>query len=421
MSTNFSILFYAKKAKTTVEGLAPIYIRVTIDSQRIEYSTQRYVDPAKWSVEGNRVKVTFAEAKTINTYLDALKSKIYDYQQELIRENKEVTYENMRNKILGIEQRRHMLIPIFQQHNNEMEALIGKEYAASTIKRYDTALKHTLSFLKWKFKSSDIDVRDIDHAFITGFEFYLKSIHNCNQNSALKYIKNFGKIVRLCLSNGWIDRDPFINYKSKFKEVERPFLSQEEIDLLLNKHFSMERLNLVKDIFLFSIYTGLAYSDASKLTRHHIRLGIDGEHWIFINRTKTDTRANIPILPIAAEIIEKYRNHPQTLNTGHLLPVMSNQKTNAYLKEIATLCGIHKELTFHVARHTFATTVTLSNGVPIESVSKMLGHRDLRTTQHYAKILDKKVGEDMRQLRERLTAITPSTVETPRIAKVVNF
>jgi len=401
MNAKLSILFYAKRAKTTADGLLPIYIRVTVDGERIEMSTKRYTSPDKWSVEGNRMKGTSAEAKAVNAYLDALKAKVYEYQQQLIREDEEVNAENMRNKILGIEKRKHMLVAIFKQHNDEIKALIGKDYAPATHIRYETSLKHTVHYLQWKYKISDIDIRKIDHEFITGYEFYLKSVCKCCQNTTSKYIKNFGKIIRICLANGWIERNPFINYKSKIIEVERVFLSIEEIEILLNKEFAMERLNQVKDIFLFSCFTGLAYADVKKLSPRNIGLGIDGERWIFINRTKTDTRSNIPILPIAATILEKYRNHPQVVMKGKLLPVLSNQKMNAYLKEIADLCGINKELTFHIARHTFATTVTLSNGVPIESVSKMLGHKNLKTTQHYAKILDLKVSNDMQVLKAK--------------------
>jgi site-specific recombinase XerD len=401
MNAKLSILFYAKRAKTTTDGLVPIYIRVTVDGERIELSTKRYTTPDKWSVEGNRMKGTSAEVKAVNTYLDTLKAKVYEYQQQLIREDEEVNAENMRNKILGIEKRKHMLVAIFKQHNDEIKALIGKDYAPATHIRYETSLKHTVDYLQWKYKISDMDIRKIDHEFITGYEFYLKSVCKCCQNTTSKYIKNFGKIIRICLANGWIERNPFINFKSKIIEVERVFLSIEEIEIMLNKEFAMERLNQVKDIFLFSCFTGLAYADVKKLSTRNIGIGIDGERWIFINRTKTDTRSNIPILPIAVTILEKYRDHPQVTIKGKLLPVLSNQKMNAYLKEIADLCGINKELTFHIARHTFATTVTLSNGVPIESVSKMLGHKNLKTTQHYAKILDLKVSNDMQVLKAK--------------------
>jgi site-specific recombinase XerD len=403
MNTKLSVLFFVKRTKTNPNGLLPIFFRVTVDGARIEFSTKRYAHPDKWSVEGNRMKGTSAEAKATNSYLDALKAKVYDYQQQLIREDELVNLENMRNKILGIDKQSYMLVPIFQQHNNEIKALIGKEYAPATLIRYETSLKHTIDFMKWKYKVSDMDIRKIDHEFITGYEFYLKTVCDCCQNTTAKYIKNFGKIIRICLANGWIVKNPFINYKSKVVEVERPVLTQEEIETMYNKTFITARLNQVKDIFLFSCFTGLAYADVKKLSRRNIGIGVDGERWIFINRTKTDTRSNIPLLPIASAILEKYEDHPQVVNQEKLLPILSNQKMNGYLKEIADLCGINKELTFHIARHTFATTVTLSNGVSIESISKMLGHKNLKTTQHYAKILDLKVSNDMQILKEKFS------------------
>lgn len=403
MNTKLSILFFVKRTKTNVDGLLPIFIRVTVNGERIELSTKRFTTSERWSVEGNRMKGTSAESKATNSYLDTLKAKVYDYQQQLIREDELVNAENMRNKILGIEKRSYMIIGIFQQHNDEIKALIGKDYAAATHVRYETSLKHTADFLKWKYKVSDLDIRKIDHEFITSYEFYLKSVCNCCQNTTSKYIKNFGKIIRICLANGWIQKNPFINYKSKMVEVERAFLSMEEIETMLNKVFVSDRLNQVKDIFLFSCFTGLAYSDVKKLSRKNIAIGVDGGRWIYINRTKTDTRSNIPILPIASYLLEKYEDHPQVVNQDKLLPILSNQKMNSYLKEIADVCEINKELTFHIARHTFATTVTLSNGVPIESVSKMLGHKNLKTTQHYAKILDLKVSDDMKVLREKFS------------------
>ncbi len=401
MNTKISILFYAKRAKTNTNGFIPIYLRVTVDGERIEFSTKRFTHPDKWSIEGSCMKGTSAESKATNSYLDTLKSKIYEHQQQLIWEGELINAENMRNKLLGIEKRSHMLIPIFEKHNDEVKALVGKEFAEATYQRYITSLKHTVNFIKWKYKVSDIDIRKIDHEFITSYEFYFKSICNCCQNTTSKYIKNFGKIIRICLANGWIIRDPFQNYTSKMVEVERPFLSQDELDTMFDKIFSTDRLNLVKDIFLFSCFTGLAYSDVKKLSFKNIGIGVDGERWIYINPTKTDTRSNIPLLPIPSAILEKYRNNPQVINHERLLPILSNQKMNSYLKEIADLCVIHKELTFHIARHTFATTVTLSNGVPIESVSKMLGHKNLHTTQHYAKILDLKVSNDMKALKEK--------------------
>ena len=401
MKTKVSILFYAKRAKASVNGLVPIYTRITINGKRIELSTNRFVEISKWSTEAGKMKGSSEEARSINSHLDMFKIKIIDVQMELIHKNIPITTETLKNKILGTEERQRTLNPIFKDHNNKIKELVGKEYAPGTLERYNTSLKHTIEFLEWKYNTSDIEISKIDHAFITEYEFYLRSVRNCANNTAVKYIKNFNKIIKLCLANNWIDRNPFANYKSKIKEVERVYLSEEEIQAITNKDFKTERLSLVRDIFLFSCFTGLAYIDVKNLTKSHISIGIDGEKWIFTHRQKTETASKIPILPVTQMIIDKYSDHPECCNQNKLLPILSNQKMNAYLKEIAGVCEIEKELTFHIARHTFATTVTLTNGVPIESVSKMLGHKNLRTTQHYAKVLDKKVSEDMMILREK--------------------
>lgn len=401
MKAKVSILFYAKRAKTNVNGLVPIYSRITVNGKRIELTTGRFVELAKWSADAGKMKGTTDEARSINNQLDILKMKIIDAQMELVHKNIPVTSESLKSKLLGSNERARMLVPIFQDHNNKIKELIGKEYAAGTLERYTTSLKHTIEFLQWKYKVSDIDIKQIDHAFITDYEFYLRSVRNCSNNTAVKYIKNFNKIIKICLANDWLDKNPFNNYKSKIKEVERNFLSESEIQSILNKDFKTDRLALVRDIFLFSCFTGLAYIDVKNLTKSHINIGIDGEKWIYTHRQKTESASKIPILPITQMIIDKYENHPQSNNQEVLLPILSNQKMNAYLKEIAAICEIEKELTFHIARHTFATTVTLTNGVPIESVSKMLGHKNIKTTQHYAKILDKKVSDDMALLKEK--------------------
>jgi site-specific recombinase XerD len=262
-------------------------------------------------------------------------------------------------------------------------------------------LKHLQEYILWKYYVSDISITKIDYAFVTEFEFYLRSVKKCNNNTAVKYVRNFRKIIKICLDNDWLDKNPCSRYEGKMKEVERDFLTEEELNRIYSKRFSSERLNLVKDIFIFSCYTGLAYVDVKGLKKDHIALGIDGEKWIFKNRQKTDTKSKIPVLPIAQEIIEKYSNHPKCLNEDSILPILTNQKMNAYLKEVGDLCEISKEITFHMARHTFATSVTLTNGVPIETVSKMLGHKNIQTTQHYAKILDRKVSDDMKVLRDK--------------------
>ena len=408
MKTKVSILFYAKKAKAATNGLVPIYTRITINGKRIELSTNRFVEISKWSTEAGKMKGTSEEARSINNHLDLLKSQIRDAEMELIHKKIPVTTETLKSKILGVDERARTLVPIFQDHNNKIKELVGKEYAPGTLERYATSLKHTIEFMQWKYNVSDIDITKIDHSFITDYEFWLRSVRNCANNTAVKYLKNFNKIIKLCLANDWLDKNPFANYKSKVKEVERVYLTESEIQSIIEKDFKTERLSLVRDIFLFSCFTGLAYIDVKNLTKSHISFGIDGEKWIFTHRQKTESASKIPILPVTQMIIDKYESHPQCNNEDKLLPILSNQKMNAYLKEIAGVCEIEKELTFHIARHTFATTVTLSNGVPIESVSKMLGHKNLRTTQHYAKVLDRKVSEDMRILKNKFSILTPN-------------
>lgn len=410
MNKTFSLLFYVKKAKAVANGTAPIYLRITIDGKITELAAKRYIIPEKWNSVAQKVIGAAEDAKAINAYLKTLEQQVYEAHHQMLKDKAVITAETLKHKLHGSEERQRTLVPIFEDHNKKIEALLNDEFAPGTLERYKTSLKHTVDFLQWKYNISDIDIKKIDHAFITDYEFYLRSVRKCNNNTAVKYIKNFGKIIRICIANGWLDKSPFANYKSKVKEVERTFLVEEEIQALVSKEFATERLNQVKDIFLFSCFTGLAYIDVKKLTKNNITIGIDGEKWIYTNRQKTDTRSNIPLLPMAEKIIAKYKEHPQCINEGKLLPVLSNQKMNAYLKEMADVCGINKELTFHIARHTFATTVTLTNGVPIESVSKMLGHKNLRTTQHYAKILDRKVSDDMKLLRQRLSLNEPSAI-----------
>ena len=399
MNKTFNLLFYVKKNKTKANGTAPIYLRITIDGKVKEIASKRYIDPGKWNSKMQKAIGTTEEVRSLNSYLKTFEQKVYDAHHLLIKDNATTTSASLKSKLVGSDKKSRMLIPIFKDHNNKIEELLGLEYAPGTLERYRTSLKHTIDFMKTKYSIADIEIKEIDHAFIMDYEFYLRSVRKCSNNTAVKYIKNFKKIIKLCIDNGWLDRDPFVKYKAKVREVEREYLSQEEVMAIYSKEFKTERLNLVKDLFVFSCFTGLAYIDVKNLRESSINIGINGGKWIFTHRQKTETASRIPLLSIAEDIIQKYKNHPQCINENKLLPVLSNQKMNAYLKEIADICEINKNLTFHLARHTFATSITLSNGVSIESVSKMLGHKNLKTTQHYAKILDNKVSNDMEVLR----------------------
>jgi site-specific recombinase XerD len=395
------LLFFIKKSKANSLGKTNIYLRITLNGRRSEFSIHRKIHIDEWNSRNQLAIGNSIEAQGINRQLELIKNKIYTIQQYFDRENKPFSASDLRDVYLGKDKSQKMLLEIFQEHNDEVESLVGREFSAGTAERYRTCKKHIADFIQKKYKKNDIPVQDVDHKLITDFEYYLKTTRKCAHNSAIKYITNFKKIIRIAHANNWIDKDPFLHWKGRLKIVEREFLTEEEIQRIIDLNLKIERLDQVRDIFIFCCFTGLAYADVKKLTKHDIVIGVDGEQWVKTRRTKTDTRSNIPILPIAETLIKKYKDDPFLQDKDLVLPVLSNQKMNAYIKEIADLCGITKNLTFHLARHTFATTVTLTNGVPIESVSKMLGHTNLKTTQHYAKILDMKVGKDMAILRSK--------------------
>ena len=402
LEKSFGLLFYLKKPKSYQKGNMPIYLRITVDGVPKELSTGSEWDPSRWNVHAQRASGSREDSKALNAYLDTLQTKVYEAKRPLLERGKTITAEMLKNILKGKTDRPKMLMEIFRYHNDQMKTLVGKEVCAATLERYETSLAHTRSFLQWKYNVSDMEIKSLDFEIITEYDFWLRSVRKCNHNTTIKYLGNFRKIVNRCVRNGWLLRDPFAGFAMTKKEVDREFLTEEELQRIRCKLFATERLHQIRDIFLFACFTGLVYADVKKLHHSEIRIGLDGDKWIFTSRQKTDVPSRIPLLPFALAIIDLYRDHPVCVQKGRALPVPSNQKMNAYLKEIADLCGITKPLTFHIARHTFATTITLNNGVPIESVSKMLGHKNLRTTQHYAKILDRKVGEDMNLLRKRM-------------------
>lgn len=402
MQELLSILFYTRKSKHKNATQATVYLRITYDGRRAEVSTMRKVTITKWSAKANKVSGSSIEAKQVNRNLDVIRNRIYEIYQKLLEGNEQITAILIKDIYLGNTDANKSILEMFEDHNSRMSKLVGKDFSFRTLQRYKTTQKHLRAFISSSYKRKDYPVKGIDTQFINAFIYYLKTELNHTHNTALKYLAYLKKIVRVAFSNGWMEKDPFYNFKLKTELIDREFLTKEEIIKIMEKEFSTPRIENVRDVFLFSCNTGLAYGDVKKMTADNIIKGIDGNLWIKIKRTKTKSLSSIPLLPIAQKLIEKYEGveNPK----GTLLPVYSNQRTNSYLKEIAERCDIKKNLTFHVARHTFATTVTLTNGVPIESVSKMLGHRSLKTTQHYAKILDEKLSEDMNLLKARIAA-----------------
>ncbi|WP_423819630.1 site-specific integrase [Salinimicrobium sp. TIG7-5_MAKvit] len=405
MHTQYQLTFFVRKSRSKKTTDSDVYMRITVNNKRSDISISRKVDPRKWSSNSEKALGKSPEATELNNYINVLRNKIKNIHQRLVEKDIDISLKNILDEFKGENKPKpKMSLEVFKEHNEQMDRLSGKSISKSTAKRYWTCYNHVEQFIKEEYKAHDYPMNDINHQFISKFEYFLKTKRECNHNSALKYVNNFKKIIRIALANQWMDRDPFYNYKVQFETVEREFLNEEEVQKLVEKDLHLDRLKLVRDMFVFSCYTGLAYSDVKKLSSADITKGIDGGKWIRIKRTKTKSLSSIPLLPVAEEIIERYQDHPEVQKGNCILPVLSNQKSNAFLKEIAMMCGIKKPLTTHLARHTFATTITLTNGVPIESVSKMLGHKDLRTTQHYAKIVDRKISDDMKALKIKLAA-----------------
>lgn len=406
----FGIVFYLKRQKEK-NGKAPIYARITVDGKRAEISIKKDIDTSNWSFGKGMAKGKGDEIRMLNTYLEQIRSRMVEGYQQLQLKKQLITAELIKNKFLGIEEKEHSLMSLFDYHNQEMKNIL--EWG--TLKNYYTTKRYFELYIKEVLRTSDIYLSQLSYKFLVGFEKFMRE-HKpldpkkpCNQNTIMKHIERLRKVVNLSIKNEWLERDPFLKFKPTFIRKDRDFLTPEELEAIEAKTFSIVRLQHTKDLFVFSCYTGLAYIDAYNLSPQNLTLGIDGEFWITTCRKKTDQPVRIPLLPKALEIVEKYKTHPTVISKGKILPTYSNQKLNSYLKEIADVCGIEKNLTFHIARHTFATTVTLTNGVPIETVSKLLGHTSIKTTQIYAKVVERKVSDDMRQLREKLSSIKSQT------------
>ncbi len=402
----FKILFFVKKSRVAKNGEVPVLLRVTVDGQRVEASVNLKTDLNSWSDIAGRSMGDEEKDFEINQRLDTIRMRIMQIYREMEFDKEDITAKKIVDRYIGKDEVEViMLLDVFREHNERCEKLIGNGMAPATVVRYRTSLRHTADFIKFKFKKDDIPIQEVNHKFITDYEFYLKTERNCCHNSATKYLKNFKKVIRIAIANEYITKDPFANIKFSLEEVEPDFLEDYEIQAIQNKKISIERLALVRDIFIFQCYTGLAFSDVKGLKAEHIIADNTGALWIRKKRQKTKNMCNIPLLAIPKQIIEKYKVHPVCEKNGVLLPVLCNQKMNAYLKEIADICGINKELSTHTARHSFATSITLANNVSIENVAKMLGHSDTKMTRHYAKVLDKSIMRDMQMVEDCLSKI----------------
>lgn len=271
-----------------------------------------------------------------------------------------------------------------------------------TLKNYTTTATYLIDYLRKQYHNSDIYLKHINYQFTLGFESYLRTLDGLHNNGLMKHMERFKKLMRLAEHLDWIERNPTKRFKLRFDAVDMVYLSKQELEKLKTEELENPTLCLNRDIFIFACYTGLAYGDVKALGKNHLQIGVDGKKWIYTRRSKTNTPVRIPLLEAAEKIIDRYQDHPKAERNNTLLPVYSNQKTNQYLKEVAKKVKVKKKLSFHTARHSFATTVTLANGVPIETVSKLLGHTKISTTQIYARVIDSKIFRDIDDLRLKL-------------------
>jgi site-specific recombinase XerD len=402
-ANTFSVTFYVRKLRSADEKV-PIYARVTINGKRMDLSMKQKIKTEDWSDQKGMAKTKKEEFRILNNYLEQMRAALVECYRDMAIKKQVINIDTFKNAYYGVDENQITLNKLVTYHNQDMKETI----AWGTLKNYFTTQKYLQKYLKNRHHIEDISLKEINYKFVTEFEYFLKSFKPLDHHKALsnngvmKHMERFRKMINVALKNEWIEKDPFKAYKMKFTKYERGYLTANELERIEKKDFEFERLQYVKDLFVFSCYTGLAYTDAMQLSPASLIRGIDGDYWLITCRQKTGTPIKIPLLQKAKEIIEKYRNNPKSLNDGTLFPKISNQRLNGYLKEMADLCNIDKNLTFHLARHTFATTVTLSNGVPIESVSKMLGHTRITTTQVYAKVIESKLSDDMQLLKQKL-------------------
>ncbi|WP_417559154.1 site-specific integrase [Mesoflavibacter zeaxanthinifaciens] len=400
-SNTFSILFWINSSRVK-NNQAEIYARISVNSKRTNLSLKTKVDPNLWDANKKRLKGASRRSKQINLYLEEVNAQLFQIYQDLKFKGQLISAQLIKAHYTGeATDKGKTLLDTIDYHNKK----IANTLTAGSIRNFGVTESYVIKFLKSKKHTNDIYLKQLNYEFLTDFQMYLSKVWPAghpkalSHNTIMKHIQRLRKIVTLAFHLEWVDKDPFVRWRMSFEKTNREFLSESELYDLEIKEFISERLDRVRDLFVFSCYTGISYVDVMSLTSENVVRGIDGANWIMTKRQKTNMLVKVPLLPQASEIINKYKEHPMTCVSESLLPRISNEKLNMYLKEVANFVGIKKNLTFHMARHTFATTITLSNGVPIETVSKILGHSKITTTQIYARVLETKVSTDMHQLK----------------------
>lgn len=403
---SFRVLFFLKKTRLLKNGEASVCMRITVNGTRVENNIRKSIDPALWSQAKETARGKSRRACDLNTYIEEARIKLYQIFCELEQQNRPVTAHLLQELFFGQEKPEEVrtLLGTMQEHNDQCRALVGTDYALITVRRYESCRRYLAELIRQRYGKEDLPLAEVNGELVRAFAFYLKTEKGCQQNTVIRYMKCLKKITNLARANDWMAKDPFLGIRFHEKEVVREFLTMDELQTIYRKEFPLERLTLVRDVFIFAAFTGLAFIDVQQLAPEHIVRDNNGNLWIRKPRQKTKNMCNIPLLDIPQEILHKYADHPTCRKKGVLLPVPCNQKMNSYLKEIADICMIRKNLTTHTARHSYATSVCLANGVSLENVAKMLGHSNIKMTQHYARVLDSSILRDMNQVQAALSS-----------------
>ena len=402
---SFNVLFFIKKTKLLKNGEASVCMRITVNGARVETNIRKSIEPVSWNQAKEYARGKSRKSTELNNYIEESRIKLHRIYTQLEENGELITARILQEKFFGVDKKVEQvrtIIGTMREHNEQCRALVGKDFALITVRRYESCTRYLAELIKLKYDKEDLPITEVNGELVRAFEFYLKTEKNCQQNTVIRYMKCLKKIINLALANEWIEKNPFVGIKFHEKEVVREFLTMDELMTIYQKEFALPRLALVRDVFIFAAFTGLAFIDVQQLAAEHIVQDNNGHYWIRKTRQKTNNMCNIPLLDIPLAILKKYENNPTCIKRGVLLPVPCNQNMNSYLKEIADACGIQKHLSTHVARHSYATSVCLANGVSIENVAKMLGHSNIKMTQHYAKVLDSSILKDMMNVKSAI-------------------
>lgn len=408
MRSTFKILFYLKKNSPKPDGTVPVMGRISIDGGISQFSLKMNVPPNLWDTKAGRLTGKSRLAIDTNLILDKIRVDINRHYQEVMQADGFTTADKVKNAYLGLGVKQDTMLTLFAKHNQEFSRKVGYNRTKSTYARYKLLYKHVEGYIRQEYKRSDIFLKELNLAFINGFEYYLRTERNCSTNTIWCYMIVLKHIISIARNSGQLAFNPFAGYLISPEQKDRGFLNKEELQLLVNTKLKNAQHEFIRDLFVFSVFTGLSYSDVKNLTEDNLKTSFDGHLWIITRRQKTNTDSSIRLLEVPKRIIEKYKGYSRD---SRIFPVPSNRTCNTTLRKIAKQCGIDKRITYHQSRHTFSTTVTLSQGVPIETVSKMLGHTNIKTTQIYAKITKEKISQDMEILSHKLESFEKQVIE----------